>query len=181
MNERETVRVSRFLSLVLRHDPGRIGIELDSAGWVGVEELLAAMKRHRFSLSRADLDQVVATNSKKRFAYSEDGTRIRASQGHSIDVELGLEPVEPPPVLYHGTAERFLGSILTGGLKAMSRQQVHLSADEVTARVVGKRHGSPAILTVDCAAMRRDGALFTRSANGVWLVDAVPPKYLKRL
>ncbi|WP_055585046.1 RNA 2'-phosphotransferase [Streptacidiphilus griseoplanus] len=178
MDERETVRVSRHLSRVLRHDPAAAGITLDAAGWVAVEELLAGLARRGRTLSREQLDHVVATNNKQRFAYSEDGLRIRASQGHSVTVDLGLAPAEPPPVLYHGTASRTLAAVLREGLRPMSRQHVHLSADRETATRVGARHGRPVVLAVDTAGMRAAGHLFRVSANGVWLADAVPPEFL---
>ena len=172
------VRASKFLSLVLRHDPGRIGITLDEAGWVEVDALLAAAGDARVALDRATLERVVAENDKKRFAFSADGARIRASQGHSVRVELGLEPVEPPEVLYHGTATRFVDSIRAGGLRPGSRTHVHLSPGEATATAVGRRHGAPVVLRVAAGAMHRDGHAFFRSENGVWLTGAVPARYL---
>ncbi|WP_377268794.1 RNA 2'-phosphotransferase [Peterkaempfera sp. SMS 1(5)a] len=178
MEERETVRVSKYLSLVLRHDPAAAGISLDDAGWVGVEELLAALARKGRRISRDQLDHVVATNNKKRFAYSDDGLRIRASQGHSVAVDLGLAPAEPPPLLYHGTASRSLAAVLREGLRPMSRQHVHLSVDRETAVRVGARHGRPVVLAVDAAGMAAAGHLFRVSANGVWLADTVPPQFL---
>src|SRR5262249_10235852 len=142
------VRISKFLSLVLRHDPGKIGITLDPQGWVGVDDLLEALRRADMRVSRELLAEVVATNEKKRFAFSEDGTNIRASQGHSVEVELGLPPTQPPEVLFHGTASRFVESIRDKGLIPGSRQQVHLSLDEATAVNVGQRHGKPVVLRV---------------------------------
>jgi putative RNA 2'-phosphotransferase len=176
---RSHTNTSRLLSLVLRHDPDKIGIELDSAGWVSVETLLAALARHGRPITRSGLDEVVATNDKKRFAFSDDGKRIRASQGHSVEVELGLEPVVPPEELYHGTATRFLETIRAEGLRPMSRQHVHLSGDVITATKVGVRHGKPVILIVAAGAMHRSGVKFYCSANGVWLTDAVEPQYLR--
>lgn len=173
------VRISKFLALVLRHDPGAVGISLDEGGWADVDELIAACARAGCAFSRAELDQVVAANSKQRFAFSEDGRRIRASQGHSVDVDLGLAAAEPPPVLYHGTGSRTVGQILHEGLKPMSRQDVHLSADAETARRVGARHGRPAVLEVDAAALAGLGHVFRVSANGVWLTDRVPPEHLR--
>jgi putative RNA 2'-phosphotransferase len=172
------VRASKFLSLVLRHKPEHIGITLDAAGWVGVDELLAAAQRSGLALDRATLERVVADNDKRRFAFSDDGARIRASQGHSVAVELGLEPQAPPGVLFHGTAARFLDSIRREGLKPGSRTHVHLSADEATAVEVGRRHGKPAVLRVDACAMHRGGHAFVRSENGVWLTEAVPAAYI---
>lgn len=168
------VRASKFLSLVLRHRPEHIGITLDPAGWVAVDELLAAARRTGFPL-----DRVVAENDKRRFAFSADGASIRASQGHSVGVDLGLAPRTPPDVLFHGTAARFLESIRSEGLKPGSRTHVHLSPDEATARTVGRRHGSPVVLRVEAGAMHRDGHEFLCSENGVWLAQAVPARYLE--
>ncbi len=169
----DVVRRSKRLSYVLRHAPGSVGLALDAAGWADVEALLAAL-----GWTRAELERVVATNDKRRFALNETGTRIRASQGHSVAVDLGYDPEPPPPVLFHGTAERNLPAIEAEGLRPGRRHAVHLSPDEVTARRVGARHGRPVVLQVDAEGMTRDGAVFTRSANGVWLVDAVPPAFL---
>jgi putative RNA 2'-phosphotransferase len=171
----DLVRVSRRLSYVLRHHPDSVGLTLDVHGWVAVDDLLAALR-----LTRAELDDVIARNDKRRFAFDDTGTRIRASQGHSVRVDLGLAPAVPPGELFHGTVERFLGAILTEGLRPRNRHAVHLSADRETAERVGARRGEPVVLRVDAAAMARDGVVFTRSENGVWLVDAVPPRYLSR-
>lgn len=174
------VRASKFLALVLRHDPGRIGVELDSAGWVAIDTLLAALERHGRGLSRERLDRLVAQNDKKRYEYDESRTRIRASQGHSIDVDLGYEPAEPPAVLYHGTATRFLDAIFHEGLQRGRRHHVHLSSDVATAAKVGARHGKPVVLRVDAARMRADGHVFQLSTNCVWLTEHVPPTYLAK-
>jgi putative RNA 2'-phosphotransferase len=171
----DLVRVSKRLSHVLRHHPDSVGLTLDEHGWVAVDELLAALH-----LTRAELDEVVAGNDKKRFALDDGGTRIRASQGHSVPVDLGHAPAVPPGELFHGTVERFLPSILAEGLRPGNRHAVHLSTDRETAERVGARRGRPVVLLVDAAAMSRDGVVFTRSDNGVWLVDAVPPRYLTR-
>jgi putative RNA 2'-phosphotransferase len=175
VDPQNVVRRSKRLSYVLRHAPGSVGLTLDSAGWADVAALLAAL-----GWTRAELDLVVAANSKRRFALDGTGTRIRASQGHSVAVDLGYPAEDPPPVLYHGTAERYLPGIEAEGLRPGRRHAVHLSPDETTARAVGARHGRAVVLRVDAAAMVRDGAVFTRSANGVWLVDAVPPRHLRR-
>lgn len=180
MDEKRAVKVSKFLSMVLRHQPESVGLTLDEAGWVDVDELIAACAARGRRFSRAELDHVVATNSKKRFAFSADGRRIRASQGHSVAVELGLPAVPPPDVLYHGTATATLPLILRDGLKPMSRQDVHLSADVETAVRVGSRHGRPVVLVVDAAALAADGHAFRVSANGVWLTDLVPPRRLRQ-
>jgi putative RNA 2'-phosphotransferase len=169
------------LSKYLRHRPEELGLKLAPGGWVPVDELLAAATRRGFPISRTELDEIVARNDKKRFAFDASGTRIRAQQGHSVPVDLNLEPVMPPPVLYHGTSERNLPKILREGLKKMRRHHVHLSPDEATAVKVGARHGRPAVLSVDATAMRRDSWTFYRSGNGVWLVEHVPPRYLARI
>lgn len=176
--DQRLVRLSKFMSLVLRHNPGKIGITLDPQGWVEIDELLAAANRSGTALDRATLLRVVAENDKQRFAISEDGRRIRASQGHSVEVDLALTPLAPPELLYHGTATRFLESIRREGLVKQSRQHVHLSADETTAVKVGQRHGRPAVLTVRAGAMAAAGQQFFRSDNGVWLTDHVPPEFL---
>jgi putative RNA 2'-phosphotransferase len=175
----QLVRLSKFLSLVLRHNPGAIGIALDPHGWVDIDELLAAAQRRGTALDHATLLRIVAENEKRRFALSDDGRRIRASQGHSVAVDLGLEPAAPPELLYHGTATRFLDSIRREGLRPGSRQHVHLSADHATAVQVGRRHGQPAVLAVRAGAMAAAGFSFFRSANGVWLTNRVPPEYLE--
>ncbi|WP_329344238.1 RNA 2'-phosphotransferase [Streptomyces sp. NBC_00663] len=177
MDERRTVKVSKYLSKHLRHQPERIGLTLDEGGWVEIDTLIAAAAAHGFRFTREEMDHVVAANDKKRFAV--EGTRIRASQGHSIDVDLGLSPTTPPPYLYHGTVARSLDAIRAEGLRPMNRHAVHLSADRETATRVGARRGRPVVLSVDAGAMDRDGLVFHVSANGVWLTEAVPPRYLR--
>lgn len=168
-------RKSRFLSLVLRHDPSAAGIELDANGWADVDALLAGS---RGRLTRDELDLVVDTNPKQRFAIDASGTRIRAVQGHSVDVDLAYEPAVPPAVLFHGTHPGVLDTILAEGLKPMARRHVHLSTDEETASTVGARRGRPVILRVDAGAMHADGHEFWQATNGVWLCDAVPSGFL---
>lgn len=177
MDKRHTA-ISKFLSFVLRHKPREIGLELDPQGWAVIDELLAASAVHGQRISRDELDYVVAHNNKKRFAISEDGQRIRASQGHSLDVDLGYEPADPPELLYHGTADRNLDSIRKHGLLKGKRHHVHLSPDEATARIVGQRHGTPVVLTVRAGEMARAGFRFYVSANGVWLTDTVPYRFV---
>ena len=172
------LQLSKFLSYVLRHKPDSIGITLDSQGWVSVDDLIAKSQVAGTRFTREELLHVVETSDKKRFSLSDDGLMIRAAQGHSVAVDLGLTPREPPDVLYHGTATRFVSSILKEGLKPQSRQQVHLSVDEATAHRVGQRHGKPAVFKVDAASMQRRGFKFFLSDNGVWLIDQVPPDFL---
>ena len=176
---RRAVRISKFLALVLRHDPGRIGLTLDAEGWADVDDLLAAAARHGLVISRPELDEMVRTNPKQRFTLDPAANRIRANQGHGLDVDVGLIPVEPPLRLYHGTSRGMLPVILTEGLRPMARQQVHLSADPETALAVGRRPGPPAVLVVDSLRMHADGHGFYRSVNGVWLTDHVPSAYLR--
>lgn len=173
-------RVSKFLALILRHKPDAGGITLDEEGWAPVDAVLAAIRSRFGDFGREDLEELVRTNDKKRYAFDETGRRIRASQGHSLaGVDLGLEPVEPPPLLYHGTTERFLVAILAEGLRKMNRQHVHLSEDvETAATVGGRRSGETRILEVRSGAMAAAGHTFYRSANHVWLTDSVPPEFL---
>ncbi|WP_030160000.1 RNA 2'-phosphotransferase [Glycomyces sp. NRRL B-16210] len=172
MDEQRLKKVSKFLSRHLRHDPGRIGITLDAGGWVDVEVLLAACAAHGFAVDAADLERVVAENDKRRFALREG--RIRANQGHTVEVDLGLEPLDPPAVLFHGTTGRFLDAIREEGLKPMARHDVHLSPDRETAIRVGSRRGKPVVLAIDAARMAEQGLRFRRSENGVWLTGHVP-------
>lgn len=181
MDNGRLVRISKFLSKHLRHQPERLGLQLAPGGWVAVEDLLAATRAHHFPLSRADLEEVVTRNDKQRFAFDPTGTLIRANQGHSVPIDLQLEPAMPPVELYHGTAQQWVDGILREGLRKMKRHHVHLSLDRETALKVGARHGRPAVFTVDAAGMQEAGWLFYRSSNGVWLVDQVPPEYLKLL
>lgn len=170
-------KTSRFLAMVLRHKPHVAGIELDEHGWANVDELVEGMSALR-PFSREILEEIVTTDAKRRYAFNEDHTLVRANQGHSIPVDVELAPAEPPAMLYHGTATRFLSSIAAKGLLPMGRLHVHLSRDEATAVKVGERHGEPVVLTVDASAMRSDGYEFFLSANGVWLTKVVPPRYL---
>ena len=172
MDDRRLVKVSKYLSRHLRHDPGRIGIVLDEQGWVEVDVLLKALEDRNFRVSRQELAEVVARNDKQRFAL-RDG-RIRANQGHTVAVDLDLEPMEPPAVLFHGTNAGFLAAIREEGLKAMARHDVHLSPDRETAVRVGSRRGKPVVLEIDAARMAGAGHRFYRSENGVWLTESVP-------
>ncbi len=171
------MKVSKYLSKHLRHQPERIGLELDANGWTEIDALLQATARHGFPITREELAHVVATNDKRRFAI--EGTRIRASQGHTVDVDLDLPAAEPPAYLYHGTVAAHLPAIRAEGLRPMARHHVHLSPDRETATRVGARRGRPVVLSVDAGAMHRAGHVFRVSANGVWLADAVPPEFLR--
>lgn len=173
-----SIQASKFLSLLLRHEPAAIGLELSPDGWARVEDLIRLSQGSRVAFGRELLQQVIRDNNKQRFELSEDGERVRARQGHSVAVDLGFAPQVPPVVLFHGTAQRFLESILGNGLSKQSRLHVHLSQDLQTARAVGQRHGAPVVLRVDAQAMHADGAQFFLSANGVWLTDAVPARFL---
>jgi putative RNA 2'-phosphotransferase len=177
--DRELVKLSRFLSLVLRHAPDRIGLTLDAQGWADVGELVRLAEAHGQPLDRVRLQRIVAESDKQRFALSPDGTRIRANQGHSVDIDLALPPMAPPDRLYHGTADRNVVSIEANGLNAGNRQHVHLSPDRATATKVGARHGRHVVLEVESGAMHRDGHHFFRSDNGVWLTDHVPARYIR--
>lgn len=179
INEKETKRISKFLSFVLRHKPEHIGLELDGNGWADVEALIRKCNEANIPLSLAVLQHIVDTNAKKRFAFDPQQNKIRASQGHSIDVQLQLKPVEPPPVLYHGTAEKFTAFIFEEGLMKQQRQHVHLSSAIETALEVGRRHGKPFVFEIASHIMFVDGHEFFLSDNGVWLTDSVPAKYLK--
>ena len=172
------IQVSKFLSLVLRHQPQMIGLALTPDGWADVEELIAKARTRRVDLTPALLEQVVRNNDKQRFSLSEDKKRIRANQGHSVAVDLGLPTRQPPDILFHGTATRFIASIEKQGLNSGSRQHVHLSANIETAIKVGSRHGVPIVLRVDAKAMYQAGLKFFMSDNGVWLTDHVPARYL---
>ena len=181
MDEKQLTRISKFLSKYLRHEPEALGLTLAPGGWVMVDELLAACSKKNFPISRTQLDEVVEKNSKKRFSFDPTGKQIRANQGHSVEVDLQLEPQVPPKVLYHGTAERNLSSVLSTGLQKMARHHVHLSKDIPTATAVGSRHGRPVVLAIDAEAMYKAGFTFYCSDNGVWLADSIPPEFLKKI
>ncbi|MFI2370101.1 RNA 2'-phosphotransferase [Streptomyces sp. NPDC018833] len=176
-DDRRTVKVSKYLSRHLRHQPDRIGITLDANGWVSIDELMHAAAAHGFRFSRAELDRVVAVNDKKRFTI--DGARIRANQGHTVAVDLDLPPAEPPEYLYHGTVSRSLDAIRADGLRPMTRHDVHLSPDRETATRVGARRGRPVVLSVHAGALHRAGHVFRVSANGVWLTASVPAEFIR--
>lgn len=171
-------KISKFLSFILRHNPESIGLELDAHGWASTALLLSKMQEHGKKIDLKLLQEVVEHNDKKRFAFNEDGSMIRASQGHSISIDLVYKPTEPPEYLYHGTAIRFVNSIRTKGLIPKGRHHVHLSLNVETAKNVGSRHGVPVILTVNAKAMQEAGYTFFVSENNVWLTEHVPVEFL---
>lgn len=179
MDAKQTTKVSKFLSLVLRHKPEQIGITLDPAGWVSVRELIDKCGAAGMPLTLVELDAIVSMNGKQRFAFSEDRERIRANQGHSVTVQLGYTPTSPPAILYHGTHEHAVQSILATGIVKGSRHHVHLTADPWTAVTVGERRGVAVVIAVEAGDMDRDGHVFYLSDNQVWLTDHVPPRYLR--
>jgi len=178
MNKQQQKKISKLLSLVLRHKPQAIGIQLDENGWADVATLLSKITDQKFHVSMDDLKLVVTNNDKQRFIFNEDYSSIRANQGHSIEVNVELEQMIPPNKLYHGTSLKNKEDILVQGLSKMNRQHVHLSADTSTAVTVGGRHGKPIVFIVDTKRMHEDGKFFYKSKNGVWLCDAVAPIYL---
>ena len=179
MHPGELKKKSKYLSLILRHSPDKVHITLDANGWVNVDTLLNAVNLHGSQLTRSELEYIVAHNDKKRFAFSEDGQRIRANQGHSVDVSLDHEVKKPPNVLYHGTPTKFVDSILKHGLSKMARHDVHLYSSKTVPLSVAARRGKPALIVVDAAAMVADGYQFAVTPNEVWLTERVPPQYLK--
>ena len=179
MNEKHKKRISKFLSLVLRHRPEFINLQLDHNGWALVEDVIEKSKTKDVDFSIEDLKEIVDTNDKKRFAFNEDFTKIRANQGHSVkNIDLELEAIEPPEFLYHGTVQKFMESILTTGLQKRSRQHVHLSEDRDTATKVGSRRGKPVILSIASGEMDQQGFKFFKSANDVWLTEHVPVEFI---
>jgi putative RNA 2'-phosphotransferase len=180
INDKKITHISKFLSLVLRHQPQIIGIQLDQNGWTNIIDLIEKADKYGVYIDRETLNHIVATNSKKRFAINDSNDKIRASQGHSVEIELGYISQEPPDILFHGTAEKSVYSILQTGLEKRTRQHVHLSSDVEMAIKVGQRHGKPFVLRVLANKMYKDNFQFFLSENGVWLTDYVPPKYLKK-
>ena len=176
---RDNIRTSKFLSLVLRHQPESIGLALDANGWADIDVLVARAGEHGVALTRELIAEIAATSDKQRFALDTTHNRIRANQGHSVDIDLALEPTEPPAILFHGTAATTVPAIRIEGLKPGDRQHVHLSPDEATAIKVGQRHGKPVVLRVFAGKMWAKGSPFFRSANGVWLTPAVPPEFIE--
>ena len=173
--------LSKFISLILRHHPEAVNIQLDEHGWADVEELIAGIKKTGKRINRELLEEIVQTDQKQRYSFNEDKTLIRANQGHSISVDVELKELEPPALLYHGTAVGFLDSIQKEGLKPMGRLYVHLSKDVETALNVGRRHGKPVVLKIRSGDMYRDGQVFYMSENGVWLTKRVDTKYFQQM
>jgi len=181
MNDKQCNNSSRFLSLVLRHKPETIGIELDKNGWITVDILLKRMNAFGKKIDFETLENMVATNNKKRFAFNEDKSKIRANQGHSIKIELGYKAQKPPKILFHGTAKHFVESIFKTGIEKRNRHHVHLSKDKETAVNVGSRHGKPVVFEVLTEEMHQKGSEFFISQNGVWLTKHVPSEYLRMI
>lgn len=173
-------RISKYLSMILRHKPEIIGITIDRHGWADVDELIKGIEKNQ-EFNREILEEIVRTDEKQRYSFNEEGTKIRANQGHSITVDLELQIKEPPEILWHGTAEKYIASIERMGLRAGDRMYVHLSSDEQTAQKVGKRHGCPVIYKVKSGEMYRKGFRFYQSVNGVWLTIMVPVEYLQKI
>jgi putative RNA 2'-phosphotransferase len=179
MDQKTLTDLSKFLSFVLRHQPGAIGVVLDANGWIEIEQLIEGCQTHGKPITREIITTIVATSPKQRFAISEDGLRIRANQGHSIEVDLAYNSSTPPRALFHGTVSASLPAIRSAGLKKMGRHHVHLSSDAATARIVGMRRGTPVVLEIAAGRMHRDGHVFYLSSNGVWLTEHVPPEYIE--
>lgn len=181
MNQKHLVKISKYLSKHLRHTPHLLGLTLSPGGWVVIEDLLAACTSRGFFITRSELDTVVTNNDKQRFSFDPTGKLIRANQGHTVEVDLQLDPRVPPEILYHGTGAKSVDAILEEGLQKMSRHHVHLSFYIETAKRVGRRHGKPVVFAVSALAMHEAGFTFYCSDNGVWLVDFVPSTYLTQL
>lgn len=177
-SDKELKGISKYLSYVLRHHPESIDLALDEQGWADIDILLEKCATKNVLFDREDLMKLVAQNDKQRFAIDTENNKIRANQGHSIRIDAGLQPEVPPAVLYHGTAARFLSSILEEGLQKQNRLHVHLSQEIATARNVGGRHGVPVVLEVDALRMQQEGFIFYLSENKVWLTETVPAKYI---
>ena len=180
MKDKEKVSLGKFISMILRHRPEVIGITLDEHGWADVGDLISGIRNAGHpDLCLSDLEEIVETNNKQRYSFSADKALIRANQGHSIPVDVELPVVSPPEILWHGTGEKFVPSILQQGILRMNRLYVHLSPDRDTATNVGRRHGKPVLLRVNARQMEKDGYQFYLSVNGVWLTKEVPVKYFE--
>lgn len=178
-NQKNLTKISKYMSLILRHRPEVIGLTLDSHGWADVRELIRGIKAKYPDFSREMLEEIVESDEKQRYSFDQNGMRIRANQGHSVHVDVDMEEMDPPEILYHGTGRKSLSSILEKGLLPGNRLFVHLSKDTETARKVGARHGDPVIFIVHAGQMAKDGYTFRLSANGVWQIPEVPVKYLE--
>lgn len=175
MLSKAVTKKSKYLSLLLRHDPSQAGLSLDCAGWTDVRALL-----HAVGWSMSELEEIVSTDEKKRYEFDQYKTKIRASQGHSVDVDLGYEIKIPPEYLYHGTSRDNLDSIKSSGLLKMERHDVHMFADkDLALDIAKKRRKNPIVLAISSGQMSTDGFEFNLSANNVWLVKTVPPSYLR--
>lgn len=179
MDDIERKNIGKFISLILRHEPKKIDLDLDRNGWADVEELIRKSSIHKIYFTKKELELIVESNDKKRYSFNNDKTKIRANQGHLIPIDMEFEPVEPPEFLFHGTAERFLSSIREQGITKMSRQHIHLSSTKETANKVGARHGKSVVLTIHSGKMYKEGIIFHKSVNGVWLTDYVHPVYIE--
>lgn len=171
--------ISKFMSLVLRHQPEKIGLQLDDNGWVAITALIGKLNVYGLQVDISTIEKIVITNDKKRFSFNDDKTKIRANQGHSIGVELNMKKTIPPDKFFHGTAEKFVENIFKTGIQKQNRQHVHLSATEETAKSVGSRHGKPVVLTINAKQMAEKSYVFYLSANNVWLTDVVPAQYIE--
>ncbi len=181
MNEKQYTKLSKFLSLILRHQPEVIGLSLNSNGWADVNELISKLTSSGKQIDFETLENVVETDNKKRYRFNDDKSKIRANQGHSLNIDLGYEPKVPPRILYHGTGQKYEDSILKTGIEKRDRHHVHLSTDIETAKNVGQRHGKPIIFEILAEAMYNDGYEFFVSENGVWLTHNIPVKYLRKI
>lgn len=179
--EKSDKKISKFISLILRHKPEVIGIKLDNNGWANVNELIEGIKKSGREIDINSLNRIVLENDKQRFTFNDDKSKIRANQGHSLNIDLELKEIKAPDVLYHGTATRFLDSILKSGIQSNGRQYVHLSEDFNTAVKVGSRHGNPVVLVIDTKEMVQNNVKFFLSKNNVWLTKFVDAKYISRI
>jgi putative RNA 2'-phosphotransferase len=179
LSKEQTTKISRALSYVLRHNPSSINLQVDKNGWASVKDLLSKLKVNGTTISYDVLKYIVETNNKKRFRLNEDFSMIRASQGHSIEIDLNYMEKVPPAILYYGTAEKDLTAILQTGLQKMNRHHVHLSSDIETAMTVGRRHGKPIVLLIAAQEMHQQGFIFFESDNNVWLTEVVPARFIK--
>lgn len=178
-NQKNLTKISKYMSMILRHRPEVIGLTLDPHGWADVKALIRGIQGKYPEFNRKTLEEIVESDEKQRYSFDQNGMRIRANQGHSVHVDVDMEEMDPPEILYHGTGRKSLSSILEKGLLPGNRLFVHLSKDTETARKVGARHGDPVIFIVHAGQMAKDGYTFRLSANGVWQIPEVPVKYLE--